>query len=92
MHIEELAFKVATYFKEKMEIYYVPPLHEGKHQKMSKGILLDRYRNNHRDCMTSGLINNISSNKSNSTMVSPVIDAIYEMNTECKLNSYVCVD
>jgi len=73
------------HFKEKMEIYYVPPLHEGKHQKMSKGLFVDRYRNNRRDCMISGLIMNI---RNNST--SPLItDAIYEMNTERKSNMFL---
>lgn len=64
MHIKQLAFKVAIYFKEKMEIYYVPPLHEEKNQKMSKGTFVDRYRNNRRNCITSGfVINNIRSKK-----------------------------
>ncbi|KAM0730369.1 hypothetical protein ACS0PU_002698 [Formica fusca] len=56
MHIRELARKVADYFKEKPELYYVPPLHEGQHQKISKGIFVDRYRNNRRECINSGLL------------------------------------
>lgn len=69
-------------------MYYVPPLHEGKHQKISKGIFVDRYRNNRRDCMTSGLIINIRSKKNNSITVLPVTDAICEMDNERKTNIF----
>lgn len=58
MHIRELAIKVSDYFKEKPELYYVPPLHERQHQKISKGRFVDRYRNNRRDCIKSGILKN----------------------------------
>lgn len=85
IHIKELAFKAATYFKEKMATYYVSPLREGNHKKMSKGTFVERYRNIQRDCTTSGLIY-VRPEESNNTLVSPVTDAIHEMNTECEYN------
>lgn len=79
MHIRELAIKAADYFKEKAELYYVPPLHEGQHQKISKGIFVDRYRNHRRDCIKSGLLSTKKCKKSDKTSV--LTD---EINIECK--------
>lgn len=81
MHIRELAIKVADYFKEKPELYYVPPFHEGQHQKISKGIFVDRYRNNRRDCIKSGLLRSKKCKKSN-RMETLLIN---EIDMECKL-------
>jgi len=52
---------------------------------MSKGLFVDRYRNNRRDCIISGLIMNV---RNNST-VSLITDAIYEMNIERKSNIFL---
>jgi len=82
MHIRELALKVADFFKEKLELYYMLPLHEGQHQKISKGMFIDRYRNNRRDCIKSGLIRSKKCKKSNRTSEILITD---EINMECKL-------
>lgn len=79
VHIRELAIKVADYFKEKPELYYMPPLYERQHQKISKGIFVDRYRNNRRDCIKSGLLTNKQLKKHNRTSV--ITD---ETNIGCK--------
>jgi len=84
MHIRELAIKVADYLKEKPELYYVPPLHEGQHQKISKGIFVDRYRNNRRDCIKSGLLTNKKCKVNNRNVEQITSIVIDETNIERK--------
>ncbi|XP_024887759.1 uncharacterized protein LOC112464792, partial [Temnothorax curvispinosus] len=57
-HFEFIATQIAKIFPtENSSIYYVAPKTEGPQQKISKGKLVDSYRNKLRECRKCGLIN-----------------------------------
>ncbi|XP_011704953.1 PREDICTED: uncharacterized protein LOC105460216 [Wasmannia auropunctata] len=56
-HFEFIAMQIIKIFPtENISIYYCPPKTEGPQQKISKGKLVDCYRNKLRDCRKCGLI------------------------------------
>ncbi|XP_036148758.1 uncharacterized protein LOC105835274 isoform X2 [Monomorium pharaonis] len=57
-HFEFIATQIVKIFPtENISVYYVPPKTEGPQQKISKGKLVDSYRNKLRECRKCGIIN-----------------------------------
>lgn len=56
-HFEFIASQIVKIFPtENINIYYVAPKTEGPQQKISKGKLVDCYRNKLRECRKCGII------------------------------------